>query len=347
MRSVVVFGKGTQAGWSPIALFSDLASRCFDAELQLDPVPGNHLKGLLMLAGRRRSQSAGELCLVVAASSHALGDILNVPGWFSRFRTVVGYVTDPYWTHDIPLVVKRNRIYDHIFLSCEEDVPEWQRQVGTRISCLPWGCDALDYGSFNSLRPWDIVRVGRQPQEWDDDEINSSVAQSLNLSYHPRPTGSSSVSDWAANQAMVMKAYSSAKFLIAFSNIVHSSEHTHPSREYITGRWTDALACGSVVAGIPPRAPSIDTLLWPEATLDLKTTRLHEGMALLREAVSSWSPDQSKINHLRSLERLDWRWRLSTIARTVGVKSGWLESELHRLQSRIALLKNSEPFPSN
>ena len=39
----------------------------------------------------------------------------------------------------------------------------------------------------------------------------------------------------------------------AFSNAVSPAPYTHPSREYLTGRWTDSLASGATTAGITPR----------------------------------------------------------------------------------------------
>ena len=49
-----------------------------------------------------------------------------------------------------------------------------------------------------------------------------------------------------------MKILSKTKFALAFSNRVSPEGHTHPEWEYITGRWTDVLASGVSVAGIPP-----------------------------------------------------------------------------------------------
>ena len=40
-----------------------------------------------------------------------------------------------------------------------------------------------------------------------------------------------------------------AKFTLSFSNLVSPDVQTHPKREYITGRWTDALSAGATVVG--------------------------------------------------------------------------------------------------
>jgi hypothetical protein len=120
--------------------------------------------------------------------------------------------------------------------------------------------------------------------------------------------------------------------------------HTHPEREYITGRWTDALASGATVAGIPPRCESVQSLLWPEALLDLETANQAEGLRLIASAVREWTPERAKFNYIKSLEKLDWRWRFKTLAETLDTRSVELDSELARLRS---IIRSVEPAYCN
>jgi len=124
-----------------------------------------------------------------------------------------------------------------------------------------------------------------------------------------------------------------AKFTLAFSNLVATTAYTHPKREYITGRWTDALAAGAAVAGIPPRSESVHSLLWPDALLDLETASRTEGLEVIAAAVREWTPSRARVNYLRSLERLDWR--LKQIAGALGVQARSLDAELVRLSQII------------
>ena len=87
-----------------------------------------------------------------------------------------------------------------------------------------------------------------------------------------------------------MGMLSKTKFTLAFSNRVSPNPQTHPTREYITGRWTDSLAAGATVAGIPPRSESVQSLLWPEALLDIGTVNQTEGLKVIDSMVRDMDP---------------------------------------------------------
>src|SRR4051795_9364264 len=95
--------------------------------------------------------------------------------------------------------------------------------------------------------------------------------------------------DATANQTALMRRLAEVKFTLAFSNSVSPASYTHPTRQYLTGRWTDSLASGAVVAGILPDCDATDELLWPGATLDLGTTDRGLGIERLAAAVDSWT----------------------------------------------------------
>jgi hypothetical protein len=132
-----------------------------------------------------------------------------------------------------------------------------------------------------------------------------------------------------------MGMLSKTKFALAFSNRVSPEGHTHPEREYITGRWTDSLASGATVAGIAPRSESVQSLLWPEALLDMGTVNQTEGLKVIASATREWTPERAQINYVRSLEAFDWRWRLKTLAEALDTRSSMLDAELARLQNVI------------
>lgn len=87
-----------------------------------------------------------------------------------------------------------------------------------------------------------------------------------------------------------------------------------------------------------PRTASVSELLWPEALLDLGSTSREAGIARLVDADARWTPEVAHTNHLRALQRLDWRWRIQQIARDLGVRTATLDSELERLRHRIDVL---------
>jgi hypothetical protein len=182
------------------------------------------------------------------------------------------------------------------------------------------------------VRQLDLVRFGRQPKEWSDDLVNAQACQSFGINFHGRPP---SFSDATDNERGLMGMLSKTKFALAFSNRVSPEGHTHPEREYITGRWTDSLASGTSVAGIPPRSESIQSLLWPEALLDMGTVNQTEGLKVIALAAREWTPERAQINYVKSLEALDWRWRIKTLAEALDTRSSILDAQLARLQNVI------------
>ena len=203
-------------------------------------------------------------------------------------------------------MAKFSRPFDHIFITLEEDVAAWSEAMKTPTTCLAWGSDVLRLGVTKVDRVWDLARIGRQPPEWEDDENTKKRCAEKQLSFHGRVNGRDTAEK---NQNALKDLYQQTKYLLAFSNSVDLSLYTHPTRQYITARWTDSLACGAIVAGIVPNEPSIKRLLWDGATLDLKSIKINEGLQVIAEAAKTWKPEQAINNHQLALERLDWRWR--------------------------------------
>jgi hypothetical protein len=50
----------------------------------------------------------------------------------------------------------------------------------------------------------------------------------------------------------------------------------------------------------------------------------------------------ARYNHLMSLKRLDWRWRLRAIARAMGWEVPALEQDILRLEARIAAVAQGD-----
>ena len=112
----------------------------------------------------------------------------------------------------------------------------------------------------------DLQRLGRQPATWEDDEKTADDARKLGLRFEGRPSFSGNLIE---GQHTLDRAMGRAKFVLAFSNLHSPAEYTHPTREYLTGRWTQALAGGATVAGIAPRCRATRELLWDGALLSL------------------------------------------------------------------------------
>jgi hypothetical protein len=224
--------------------------------------------------------------------------------------------------------------FDHIFVTSLEDVDQWRQLTGANTTWLPWGTDALRLGQGGAQRDWDLMRVGRQPPEWEDDIAAAAAANSLGIRYRGRPD--SSGLNALQNEKLMMNAYGASKFTLAFSNAVNRDPNNHPTREYLTGRWVDALASGSIVAGVAPRGVNTDGLLWAGATLELGGVRRNEGLQVVAAALKRWTPQIAAANYQMALKRLDWRWRFKALAEVCGIRSAPLTLDLQLLEERIA-----------
>lgn len=318
-------------GYHPVYYMARLAAEILSGELVIVDLAGPSLAKRIEGAffPRRRGPLA---CLVICPSPTALQSVLAIEKWRQSYRSLVAWVFDSFWTDSIPLWVQVGRIFDHVFVTEQEDLPAWRRKIRAPVDWLPWGSDVLNLGSPNPTRRFDLIRFGRQPEEWDDDLSNQQQCQRRMMSFHGRPP---SFDDAADNERALLSLLGSTKFTLAFSNRVSPSIQTHPNREYITARWTDSLAAGAAVAGIPPRSESVQSLLWPEALLDIKTVTRSEGLDIIASAARDWTPARAQLNYLKALQFLDWRWRFKTIAETLGVRSLQLDTELARLRNII------------
>jgi hypothetical protein len=328
----VVYGLPEGAGWHPITHMVRLLVDVFGAELVTVPLsrPANAWRRFIGLGPRRRGRGT---CLVVAAEPRHLNTLLQGGYWLRGYRHVVGWVIDSFWTDRIPNAVRHRDHFDQLFVADKELVELWAAATGIPVGWLPWGSDVLRLGSGQEERPIDLQRIGRQPAGWEDDQRTRLACQAAGLRFEGRPAMRD---DPTANQVSLMNCLSRSKFALAFSNVVSPAPYTHPTREYLTGRWTDSLASGAVVAGIAPKSAASTELLWPGATLELRTTELSQGIDELVEAVRSWNPEVARENHRRALQSLDWRWRFKTLATALGLESERLAADLDALAKGVA-----------
>jgi hypothetical protein len=332
----VVYTDPGGEGYHCVFHMARLAAELLDGKLVVispgSPTTPDKLSAILL--PRKTSRST---CLLICPSPADLGSILLVPNWRQTFSRVVAWVFDSFWTNWIPLWARASRMFDHVFVTEREDLNTWRRTIRAPVDWLPWGSDVLNLGSSNPVRPIDLLRFGRQPKEWDDDLANGRVCRSSGINFHGRPP---SLSDATDNEKGLMGMLSKTKFTLAFSNRVSPNPQTHPTREYITGRWTDSLAAGATVAGIPPSSESVQALLWREALLDIGTVNQIEGLKVIDSMARTWTPERAQLNYIRSLETLDWRLRFKTLAEALDAHSLQLDTELVRLTQ---IIRSAQP----
>jgi hypothetical protein len=322
-------------GWSPIHHLVALASRLLEAEVLIaDRDDPSFFEKLSSIFKRRGDRTRGqESCLLICRGPADLIRVLSIDDWRGRFKFLAAWVIDSFWLDHISRFTRLAKPFDHFFITSLEDVAQWRKITGRPATWLPWGTDALGLGSGASTREWDITRVGRQPSEWEDDVSSALAARAFGMSYRGRVPGADLTA--LQNQELMMRVYGNSKYVLAFSNTANPERYTHPTKQYLTGRWVDALACGAVVAGISPRSADADELLWEGATLELGSVRRQEGLEAIAGALKLWTPMSATRNNALSLKNLDWRWRLKTIADIFRANPITLRGELDHLAAMI------------
>jgi hypothetical protein len=290
--------------------------------------PGALAKALSSIPRRR----GGETCLLVCPTPPALWMLLQVEGWRHRFDRIVAWVIDSYWLEWMPWLVRRRGPIDAFFVTNREEVELWARKTRRPCHWLPWGTDALGLGSRGRDRPIDLIRVGRQPPQWDRDTATAEACSQLGLTFEGRPPG---LEDPTDNMRMLMGRFGRAKFSLCFSNRVNPTNYTHPSREYVTARWLDALAAGSTPTGVHPRSETARALLRPGGVLELGSTERDLGLGAVAEAARTWDPEVAERNNQWALQHLDWRLRFEAIARVLGTQFPALDRELAQLRGAV------------
>lgn len=261
--------------------------------------------------------------------------MLDATYLFRGYDRVVGWVIDSFLDDRIPRMAQHRGHYDQLFITDVELVETWAARTGVTVEWLPFGSNVLDQPHLPDDRPVDLLRVGRQPATWDDDELTRRAAAKLGVAFSAGPP---LAADPRLNQEALTSAMRGAKFTLSFTNLVSPAVYTHPSRDYVTGRWTDALASGAGVAGIPPQCEAGQRMLWDEALVRLPSTDLDTGLQVIAAAASAWRPEHASAIHLEAMRTLDWRLRFKTLADSIDLAAPRLDDELARLAARVDAL---------
>lgn len=318
-------------GWGPIDQLADLTARLLEGNLVTLQDQGEVSIARKLFGQLPRRRSGDRALLVLASSPAHLAYAARLRHWLPGYRTTAAWVIDSFWSDRISRMARDRGHFDHIFITDRELQDEWACTTGTQIHWAPWGTDTLAIDELPTERPVDLLRIGRQPAAWDDDRRTAEAAAAVGLTFEGRPAMDP---DPAVNQQNVRSTLLRSKFVLAFSNLVSPADYTHPTRDYVTGRWTDALGAGAIVAGVAPRAA--DRTLGPASTIEIDPSDLSRGIAQIREAVERWSPSIPEQTHAHARSTLDWRWRIHEIALALDLAPST------QFQSELALLEAGE-----
>lgn len=303
-------------GWGPVDALVQLSARLLDARLITidERARPTALQRGASAIPRLLSASSRRL-LVIAPNPAHLAQAARMRHWLPGYASTAAWVIDSFWTERIARFARTGRHFDHLFITDPGLRQEWATLTDAAVSVLPWGADTLAFPLQDGSRSTDLLRVGRQPSAWDDDAAIARLASARGLRFEGRPP--LDPADPAGSYEQVRSALLRTRFMLAFSNLVSPATYTHPTRDYLTGRWTDALAAGAVVVGAAPSNAA--QLLWETATAEVSPTDPVVGLERIAELSAQWTPGSARAQQLLARQSLDWRHRLRTLSEVLGL----------------------------
>lgn len=339
----VVYTKGDSIGWSSVTYFSEMLSRLAGGELTTLPHTVTNFDRVFGLRGRRAGRS--DTLIAILHNPFDIDKLRASITFRKRYKAVAIWIIDSFNLQWVPRAASLRDI-DLIIVMRPNDVDAYERVAPGRVLLSAWGSDVLRLGSGSHDRPIDVLRLGRQPDQWNDDDVTEKVCKEYGLTFSGRLPLAASPTE---NHRLVVHAVTQTRFVIAHSNVAAPALYTHPSEEYITSRWVDSIAAGACVAGVQPRSDkTMERLLWPGAVLDFDRIDLRHNLAALSDARASWRPEDARLNYSNSLARLDWRWRIAEVLERLGeTLPSALLAELSEIEAKLAGLQRlpSEVLP--
>lgn len=321
----------SSGGWGPVTALAELTGRVFQADVRfIHPSrPYGPARKAFAHLPRRRG-GGGRSLLLVAAHPGNLLSVAEAPVLAGRFDRVGAWIIDSFWDELLPRFARHRNTFDRLWVTDGELVDRYSEATGAPTGWLPWGTDALQAQQDHDLtasRSVDVLRLGRQPSAWDDDDSNRAALSRAGLSYQGRfPLAT----DGSANQRTVHDQLRRAKVVLASSSLDSPSAYRHPARDYLSARFTDAVANGTLIAGSPPRCQAAD-LLPAEALVPMDVSSLEAGLPALRAALETYDTRAPLRLSRHALRTLDWRHRIRTIADELELSAATLDQELAQI----------------
>ena len=237
-------------GWAPVTALAHLVARLWQTEVtEIHPTRDHTMwRKLASMAPRLRGSKPP--LLIIAAHPGDLLSLADVRVLLGRFSQVGAWIIDSFWDERIPRFARERHTIDRVWVTDAELVDHYAETMRVPCGWAPWGSDALDWPG-SAARDVDVLRLGRQPLAWDDDKANRHDLGAHGLTYQGRFPGAD---DGLVSQALVVEQVARAKVVLASSNLASPAGYTHPTRDYLTARFTDAVSGGAMIAGQFPTA---------------------------------------------------------------------------------------------
>jgi len=326
-------------GWQPVMALAELVARLWETTPTFIHPSRDYSVARKLLSVVPRKRGNRPPLLIIAAHPGDLLSLAEPRALLGRFSQVGAWIIDSFWDERIPLFARMGHTIDRVWITDAELVDHYAEVMKVPCGWAPWGSDALAVHGLPTVeRDIDVLAFGRQPTAWGDHATNLRELGELGLSYQggfPRVAGS-------ANQQHVRDHLRRAKVVLASSNLASPAPYTHPTRDYITARFTDAVACGTIIAGHPPRCRAAELL--PKAgMLAIDVSSREAGLSHVKAAADGWTAATADAIHASALAHLDWRHRIRHVSEGLGVTTPTLTSELAMLDDAIAAGRPANP----
>jgi len=203
------------AGWQPVSHMIELASKLLKAPIIYMPDTASNLRVLSgYFKGRRKSPRNPDALVIVPNVQH-LRWFMSNDEYRAAYNTIAVWVIDSFNTLFIPKY-QLQRFYDLLFITNEYDQEEYIHKTGVDTKVLTWGSDVLGLGGCSNNKEIDLLRIGRQPDEWENDEITLSISMELGLNYHGRPPSEGNTESQFKN--LIKNYYRKSKLVLAHTN---------------------------------------------------------------------------------------------------------------------------------
>ncbi|MFW0184682.1 glycosyltransferase family 1 protein [Rothia sp. CCM 9418] len=329
------------AGWAIIRKASTLLGEYLGVTPHFVDVHSSLSRKTKLLAQVPKPSIGKKKALVIAYDPGQLNAIAQSHLFLRRYQEVYGWVIDSFWTERIPAIAKQNRVYKKIFITDFEDIVEWNKAGVKNVSCVPWGTDVWSNieERLNIHKSTDLLRVGRQPQAWDNDSITEQKAHSHHLHFEGRPPFGKNAQE---SERFLQESYQRAKVVLAFSNKVSPAPYTHPTKEYITGRWLDALSWGCFVAGRLPNTEVARRFFAVESCWDISPHDVDEGLETISAQLLGKDDSSYHKNIIHALKNLDWRHRFQQLCQEMNVQSHTLVYDIQKIDDFLCQYSSPE-----
>lgn len=318
----------SSGGWGPVSSLAQLAARMWSTTPTFIHPRRDYgaLRKAASMVPRRRGR-ARSLLIIAAHPGHLLS--LAQPAVLAGSYDKVGaWIIDSFWDEWIPMFAKRRRFLDFLWITDGELLDTYSQATGLPVGWLPWGTDVLEaLSSRPQPRTIDVLRLGRQPSGWDSDRENENLFAEAGLSYQGRFPH---VPDGTADHRAVREHLQRAKLVLASSSLVSPTDYRHPERDYISARFTDAAAYGTLIAGQRPRCMAAQELA-DEIWVDIDPGSRSQSLRAIESAIVPYDAQRSSRVRRHAAANLDWRHRLARISEALDAPTEVIDDELRQL----------------